>query len=164
MNFQMYQTRNIILFSLVSFILPSAARCLELINQCHQFFFRVFVGCRASVSVSVCVSVFVVFFTINKSSSIFVSNFISEIMQKLGHSVYRFDIIILFGYLLYCDQFIQCHRSDVYIAGFFPYGVGKENSETGESVFSSSSFSLVVSLAAIQFIKIGECSVHALFE
>lgn len=55
-------------------------------------------------------------------------NFIIEIMQKLG----RLDIIIVLGYLLYCAQLIQCHRSDVYIAGFFPYGVGKENSETGE--------------------------------
>lgn len=28
---------------------------------------------------------------------------------------------------------MRCHRSDVYIAGFFPYGLGKENSDTGKS-------------------------------
>lgn len=82
-----------------------------------------------------CVGVYVFSLRLIVSMSVFVSNFIAEIMQKLGHSFYRFDIIILFGYLLYCDQFVQCHRSDVYIAGFFPYGVGKENSETGECIF-----------------------------
>lgn len=55
-------------------------------------------------------------------------------MRKLG-LFDRFDVIISFGCLLYCAQLIQCHRSDVYIAGFFPYGAGKENSETGEFLF-----------------------------
>lgn len=51
-------------------------------------------------------------------------------MQTLG--LYRFYIIICLGCVLHCSQLIECHRSDVYIAGFFPYGVGKENSETGK--------------------------------
>lgn len=50
-------------------------------------------------------------------------------MQKLAF--HRFYIIINFACLLCYVQFIQCHRTDVYIAGFFPYGAGKENSETG---------------------------------
>lgn len=58
----------------------------------------------------------------------FVRNLISEMMQILG--LYRYFIII--GCLFFCVEFIQCHRSDVYIAGFFPYGLGKENSETGK--------------------------------
>lgn len=57
-------------------------------------------------------------------------------MRKLG-LFDRFDVIISFGCLLYCAQLIQCHRSDVYIAGFFPYGAGKENSETGEFLIRS---------------------------
>lgn len=44
----------------------------------------------------------------------------------------RLDVIISVGCLLYCIPLIQCHRTDVYIAGFFPYGAGKENSETGK--------------------------------
>lgn len=43
--------------------------------------------------------------------------------------LHRITLIITIGYLLYP---VQCHRSDVYIAGFFPYGQGKENSETGK--------------------------------
>lgn len=50
-------------------------------------------------------------------------------MQMLG--VYRFIVII--GCLFYCVELVHGHRSDVYIAGFFPYGLGKENSETGKS-------------------------------
>lgn len=46
--------------------------------------------------------------------------------------LYRFYKIISLVCLLYCIELTQCHRSDVYIAGFFPYGQGKENSEVGE--------------------------------
>ncbi|XP_031640680.1 gamma-aminobutyric acid type B receptor subunit 2 isoform X1 [Contarinia nasturtii] len=50
---------------------------------------------------------------------------------------YRFYKIIGLVCLLYCIELSQCHRSDVYIAGFFPYGQGKENSEVGRGVMPS---------------------------
>lgn len=43
-------------------------------------------------------------------------------------------IIPSFVYLLIfsCQQVHSSHRTDVYIAGFFPYGFGVENSDTGK--------------------------------
>lgn len=51
------------------------------------------------------------------------------------HSVsHQLTISIGVFYLIYCVQLIRCHRSDVYIAGFFPYGLGKEHSDTGKRI------------------------------
>lgn len=43
------------------------------------------------------------------------------------------NVILLFNliYLIQCQRPSSSHRSDVYIAGFFPYGDKVENSDTG---------------------------------
>lgn len=45
--------------------------------------------------------------------------------------------IILYFVVLFVVEFGYGHRTDVYIAGFFPYGHGIENSETGRGVMPS---------------------------
>lgn len=46
-------------------------------------------------------------------------------------------IILLFNLnnLIKCQRPSSAHRSDVYIAGFFPYGDKVENSDTGLKFF-----------------------------
>lgn len=41
-----------------------------------------------------------------------------------------FIILYLIG-VSKCHRSSSSHRSDVYIAGFFPYGLGVENADTG---------------------------------
>lgn len=53
-------------------------------------------------------------------------------MWKSNMKIYL-HIILLFNlnYLIKCQRPSSAHRSDVYIAGFFPYGDKVENSDTG---------------------------------
>lgn len=49
----------------------------------------------------------------------------------------RIPIFICFFFVCIFQRECASHRSDVYIAGFFPYGVGVENSEVGRGVMPS---------------------------
>lgn len=49
----------------------------------------------------------------------------------------RILIFMCFFYVCIIQRECSSHRSDVYIAGFFPYGVGVENSEVGRGVMPS---------------------------
>lgn len=49
---------------------------------------------------------------------------------------HRFSVLS-YSILIICVSQAICHRSDVYIAGFFPYGMGAENSEVGRGVMPS---------------------------
>lgn len=50
---------------------------------------------------------------------------------------WRITGFICFIYVCIFHRECESHRSDVYIAGFFPYGVGVENSEVGRGVMPS---------------------------
>lgn len=47
-------------------------------------------------------------------------------------------LLHIFLLLIYTIQRINCHqRKDVYIAGFFPYGDGVENGQTGIILYTA---------------------------
>lgn len=54
-------------------------------------------------------------------------------MVKIKNGKCILNLVLLFhlNYLITCQRPSSSNRADVVIAGFFPYGEGVENSETG---------------------------------
>lgn len=74
--------------------------------------------------------------------------------------------VAIFLTLIGSMQLVHCHRSDVYIAGFFPYGNGKENSETGELEWFLCVFCFSLSCAVQEYTAqlpgVGQCALVSL--
>lgn len=71
---------------------------------------------------------------------LFIFSEIVQIDQTMKYELYAVGHLIFLSFhflLIFCPQATLSHRSDVYIAGFFPYGFGVENSDTGRNTHCS---------------------------